>query len=157
MNIEDALKIAVSAHYGQKDKCGDPYILHPLWVMNQMETEDERVCAILHDVAEDTNVSLKMLREKGLNYVQAVALDLLTHKRGVPYLKYIANLSDNEIARKVKIADLAHNRDADRYCRALENGADEERMNKKQKLYNRAYLGLTRKLPKEWIEKGGAI
>ena len=61
MNIENAIIIAMKAHYGQKDKCGDPYILHPLWVMSRMYTEDEKVCAVLHEI--DNRPSFFLLKQ----------------------------------------------------------------------------------------------
>ena len=53
MNLEKAIKIAVEAHTGQLDKGGNPYILHPLRVMLSLETEEERIVGVLHDVVED--------------------------------------------------------------------------------------------------------
>lgn len=135
MDIETALSIAISAHHGQKDKCGDPYILHPLHVMDCVDTEDEKVVAVLHDVVEDTAISLDWLIGKGLNVVQAEALQLLTHEKGVPYKEYIKALSLNKIAKQVKIADLSHNTNPIRVDKAVSNGADREKMNIKLALY----------------------
>lgn len=139
MTIETAIKIAVCAHEGQVDKCGEPYILHPLFVMNRMETEDEKVVAVLHDVAEDTRVTENYLKELGISDLQLEAVRLLTHIKGVPYMDYIFDLSKNQIARKVKMADLSHNMDFDRYKKAIDNGADEERMKKKHQMYVQAF------------------
>ena len=50
MNLEKAIKIAVEAHTGQVDKGGNPYILHPLRVMLSLDTEEERIVGVLHDV-----------------------------------------------------------------------------------------------------------
>lgn len=139
MNIETALQIALNAHYGQTDKCGEPYILHPLYVMSRMDTEDGQVVAILHDVVEDTDITLSELISYGLTPLQAEALDLLTHRKGVPYMEYIDKLISNDVAREVKIADLQHNMDDDRFAKAVHNGCDKERMWKKRRIYEKAY------------------
>lgn len=56
--LDKAILIASTAHQGQMDKAGEPYILHPLRVMFTRRTETERICAVLHDVIEDTNITL---------------------------------------------------------------------------------------------------
>lgn len=144
MNIETAISIALSAHAGQKDKCGDPYILHPLHVMGCVDTEDEKVVAVLHDVVEDTAISLDWLIGKGLNVVQSEALQLLTHEKGVPYKEYVRALSGSAIAKKVKIADLGHNTNPRRVDKAVSNGMEREKMNTKLPLYWWALEFLTR-------------
>lgn len=111
--LEDALILAAEKHRGQHDKAGQPYILHPLRVMQNLgaATEHERMAALLHDVVEDCNVSLGDLR--ALNYPEEVvaAVDLLTKndegKRD--YQKAIERVAPNPIARRVKIADLTDN------------------------------------------------
>lgn len=142
MKIEDAIMIAIKAHQGQVDKCGVRYILHPLHVMKDMDTEDGMVCAILHDVVEDTSWTLDELKNKGLTEIQSKALDLLTHKKDIPDLEYIKHLSSNYIANRVKAADLRHNLDIGRMNAALENGADVNKMRRKRRLYIYAYYGL---------------
>ena len=92
-----------------------------------------------------------MLKNQGLTDIQAEAINLLTHKNGIPYMWYIAELSSNRIARKVKIADLEHNRMPDRQIRAIDNGADEKQMIKKQRLYTLAYMGLIKEADKYWF------
>lgn len=81
MDIESALAIAIQAHLGQKDKCGDPYILHPLFVMNRVETMNEKVVAVLHDVIEDCGVQLSLLKDLGLTEIQSEALNFLTKEK----------------------------------------------------------------------------
>lgn len=143
MDIETAISIALSAHAGQKDKCGEPYILHPLHVMNSVHTEDERVVAVLHDVVEDTAISLDWLIGKGLNMVQSEALLLLTHEKDIPYKDYIKQLSQNIVAKNVKVADLMHNMDYVRINKSLSSGADEEKIMRKQALYYWAFMFLS--------------
>lgn len=142
MDIETALSIALSAHHGQKDKCGDPYILHPLHVMDCVDTEDEKVVAVLHDVVEDTAISLDWLIGKGLNVVQSEALQLLTHEKDIPYKDYIKTLSQNKVAKNVKVADLMHNMDYVRINKSLSSGADKEKMMRKQTIYHWAFMFL---------------
>lgn len=76
--LNKAIIIAAQAHEGQLDKCGEPYILHPLRVMLKMHTEVERICAVLHDVVEDTNITLEDLRGEGFSEEIIGILDCLT-------------------------------------------------------------------------------
>ena len=64
-SLEDAILLATEAHRGQKDKAGVPYILHPLRVMLRMETEADRIVAVLHDVVEDSGVTVSDLQKAG--------------------------------------------------------------------------------------------
>ena len=65
MNFERAIEIAVSAHKGAVDKGGNPYILHPLTVMLSLETAEEKIVGVLHDVIEDTPWTFEALRNEG--------------------------------------------------------------------------------------------
>lgn len=112
-----AMQIAYRAHHGQTDRSGVPYVFHPFHLAEQMETEETTVAALLHDVAEDTELTLDDLREMGIPEWVLEALALLTHDPAVPYLEYVARLKDNEIARAVKLADLKHNSDLTRLNR----------------------------------------
>lgn len=109
-----AMKIAYEAHAGQVDKAGLPYINHPLHLAEQMETEDTCVVALLHDVVEDTPVTLEELRKSGFTETQLHAIKAMTHEKGVTYMDYIRELRNNEIAVVVKIADIRHNSDISR-------------------------------------------
>lgn len=120
-----AVKIAFAAHAGQYDQAGYPYFLHPYHLAEQMTDEDSTVVALLHDVIEDTDVTLEDLRLEGFSESILVALTLLTHKKGVPYLDYVDKIKDNPLARRVKIADLRHNTDTTR-------GADTPHFKKKR-------------------------
>ena len=112
-NTKKAINIAYNAHMGQIDKFGIPYIFHPIHLAESMETEEECIVAILHDVVEDTDVTFEIL-EKEFSSIVIEALKLLTHDKAVPYEEYILKLKDNPIAKKVKIADLKHNSDTTR-------------------------------------------
>lgn len=108
-----AMNIAYSAHMGQIDKSGIPYIFHPLHLAEFMDTEEECVVALLHDVVEDTNITMEQLEQEFSSAI-IEALKLLTHEKSVGYMKYIKNLKNNPLAKKVKLADLKHNSDQTR-------------------------------------------
>ncbi|WP_277283744.1 HD domain-containing protein [Sneathia sanguinegens] len=135
MNImnkyELALKIATEAHKGQVDKAGIPYINHPLTVASLVDTEEEKIVALLHDTIEDTNITEQDLLNYGFSNKIVKAVKLLTHNKNVPYMDYIAKIKDNELARKVKIADLTHNSDLSRLKEITEK--DKKRYEKYQK------------------------
>lgn len=108
-----AMKIAYDAHHGQVDKGGLPYIFHPLHLAEEMEDEVSCCAALLHDVAEDTSVTLEDLAKEFPPEVIAV-LELLTHREDVPYFDYVRSIRANPIAVKIKLADIAHNSDQSR-------------------------------------------
>ena len=108
-----AMNIAYNAHMNQFDKAGVPYIYHPIHLAEQMDTETECIVALLHDVVEDTEVTLEQL-EKDFSKEVIESIRLLTHGDDVNYMEYIKELSKNPIAKKVKIADLLHNSDETR-------------------------------------------
>lgn len=119
-----ALKIAFKAHEGQVDKAGMPYICHPLHLAGQMEDEAAVCAALLHDVAEDTDITVEQLEEAGFGGEIAGALRLLTHREGEPYMDYIRRIRGNRIARAVKLADLSHNGDLSRLDRVDEGALE---------------------------------
>jgi (p)ppGpp synthase/HD superfamily hydrolase len=122
--LEDAIALAVSAHRGQFDKAGQPYILHPLRLMLRLESDAERMTAVLHDVAEDTAVSLEKLA--GLGYPRAVldALERLTRRPTETYEEFIERVAEDPLARRVKLADLEDNMDVRRLSRVTEKDAE---------------------------------
>lgn len=128
---ELALKIATEAHKGQVDKAGIPYINHPLTVASLVDTEEEKIVALLHDTIEDTNITEQDLIDYGFPNEIVEAVKLLTHNKNVPYMDYVAKIKDNELARKVKIADLTHNSDLSRLKEITEK--DKKRYEKYQK------------------------
>jgi (p)ppGpp synthase/HD superfamily hydrolase len=107
--IEDAISIAAIAHRGMKDKSGAPYILHPLRMMMQVKSEEAKMAAVLHDVVEDTAISLEDLRQKGFSEAVLTAVDCLSRREGESYEEFIERVETNPIAREVKIADLEDN------------------------------------------------
>ena len=115
MNLERAIQIAVTAHFGTKDRGGKPYILHPINVMMRVEKEDEKIVAILHDVVEDTSWTFDLLRKEGFSEIIIEALESVTKRdENEDYDEFIKRSFNNEIARKVKIADLRENLDITR-------------------------------------------
>lgn len=113
-----AKRIATKAFEGKTDKGGDPYINHALRVdigVDKETTLDEctkwrcKIAALLHDVVEDTDVTLEDLKSKGFDDDVIEAVDLLTRQYGVSYISYVCNIEKNEIARIVKIHDLEDN------------------------------------------------
>ena len=108
-----AMLLAYNAHHGQLDKSGIPYIFHPIHLAEQMETEEECIVALLHDVVEDTNVTIEQL-ERFFSVSVVEAIKLLTHNESDEYMEYIKKIKDNSIAKKVKLADLNHNSDITR-------------------------------------------
>lgn len=109
-----ALKLCFEAHKDQTDKTGLPYVFHPFHLAEQMNDEYTTICALLHDVVEDTDYTIDDLKNMGFPIEVLEALKLLTHDPSVPYMDYVVALSDNEIAKSVKLADLRHNSDLTR-------------------------------------------
>ena len=132
MNIERAIQIAVAAHAGIKDKGGKPYILHPIKVMMRVETEEEQIVAILHDVVEDTDWTFDALRNEGFSETVIEALETVTKQsEDEDYEDFIKRSLWNDIGRKVKIADLRENLDVTRIGELSEK--DIKRINKYKK------------------------
>ena len=111
---KQALKLCFKAHEGQVDKSGLPYVHHPLHLAEQMDDEESTIVALLHDVVEDTDYTLKDLKEMGFGDAVIEAIDFMTHRPEVPYMDYVKEIAKNSIARKVKLADLNHNCDLTR-------------------------------------------
>ncbi len=108
-----AMRIAYAAHEGQFDLNGVPYIFHPYHVAEQM-TDEYTVCiALLHDVAEDTSVTIEELEREFPKEVTD-ALKLLTHSPSVDYFDYVRAIKSSPLAKAVKLADIAHNSDESR-------------------------------------------
>lgn len=125
-----ALCIAYRAHEGQRDKAGVPYIFHPFHLAEQMPDELTTCVALLHDVVEDTPLTLDDLAG---DFPPAItnALALLTHQPGTSYDDYIRALRDDPIAATVKRADLLHNSDESRLALCPINDAEKTRLRQK--------------------------
>ena len=133
--LDKAILIAAKAHEGQVDKGGQPYILHPLRVMFSRRSEAERICAVLHDVVEDTDISLDYLRDQGFSEEVLSALDALTRRYGETYDEYIGRIVKNKTAGHVKMCDLFDNMDLSRIKNPSD--ADRERVKKYRKAADR--------------------
>jgi (p)ppGpp synthase/HD superfamily hydrolase len=118
--LEKAISIALEAHKGQVDKAGNAYILHPLRIMFQMETEDEMIVAILHDVVEDTEITFDYLRDQGFSKRVLESLESLTRRAEESYSDYINRAGKDPIGIKIKQADLIDNMNLSRMKRITE-------------------------------------
>lgn len=110
-----ALLLAYQAHQGQFDPCGMPYVFHPFHLAEQMDDEAAVCVALLHDVVEDTPVTLEALAAQFPPEV-VEAVRCLTHGDDEDYEAYLARVKANPLALKVKRADLKHNMDETRHC-----------------------------------------
>lgn len=109
--LELALSIATKAHRGQFDKAGIDYIEHPIFVASQVDSEEEKAVALLHDVIEDSSVTAEELLNAGLSETVVTAVQILSKKKGQDYQTYLKTVKSNPLARAVKLADLKHNSD----------------------------------------------
>ncbi len=112
-----ARDVATRAHEGQTDKVGRPYIEHPAAVASRLTTVDEQVVGWLHDVVEDTDITLAELRSMGFTEEQVLAVDAVTKRRGEPLTDSIARVMADPLAPRVKRADVSHNADPYRLAR----------------------------------------
>jgi len=133
--IERAIKIAVDAHKGQKDKNGAPYILHLIRVMEKGENESEKICGVLHDIVEDTNWTFEQLEQEGFDAEIVDALKCITKEtQEEDYDHFIDRVKVNKTAIKVKLNDLQDNMNITRLHQITER--DMSRLNKYIKAYN---------------------
>ena len=128
---EKAYEIAKKVHLGQIDKAGEDYIKHPEKVASFVNSDEEKAVAYLHDVIEDTELTLEDLREYGFSEEVLEAVDVITKKKGQDYQTYLNSVKENKLARVVKLADLRHNSDLTRLINITEK--DIERKEKYQK------------------------
>lgn len=133
--LEHAITIALNAHAGQEDKADEPYIRHPLRVMQQMNTETGRIVAVLHDVVEDADYTLNDIEERFGGDVRS-AVDALTKRDHESYPDFIERATENPIARRVKLADIEDNMDVTRLDEVS------EAVWEKQKDYHDAWITL---------------
>ena len=109
--LEKAIAIAAEGHAGQVDKAGNPYVLHPLRVMLRLDTNEERIAGVLHDVVEDCGWSLDDLRVEGFSEPVIRAVEAVTKREGERYDDFVARAAADPIGRRVKLADLEDNCD----------------------------------------------
>ena len=133
MELHEQLKVAIDLantyHDGQVDKAGLPYILHPLHVMNN----EAKIVAILHDMIEDTVITVEDLISYGFDSNIVNAIVAITKVNGISYDDYLKRVKTNELARIVKLADLSHNMDMTRLPNPTKR--DYQRLEKYKKAY----------------------
>jgi (p)ppGpp synthase/HD superfamily hydrolase len=138
MNLARAISIAAVGFQDKFDKAGRPYILHCLRVMDKMETDEEKIVAILHDTIEDGVCTLNDLINEKFSQNVLFSLILLTHEKEDSYDDYIKKISTDSLATKVKLADLKDNSDITRLKGLTKK--DFDRMEK----YHRSYVYLSK-------------
>ena len=108
---DKALRIAIRAHKGQKDRSGKEYIMHPIRVSERCKTMPAKIVAILHDTIEDTEITPEILLSEGFpqNIVDAVLS--VTKLDGESYEDFVRRSEKNPIGKEVKLADLEDNMD----------------------------------------------
>lgn len=114
VSIEQAIAFAATKHMGQVDKANSPYILHPLRVMMNVSTIQQKIVAVLHDVLEDTNTTVDELYKLGCDNDIVEAILALTKLKGESRTEAAKRTLQNPIARVVKIADITDNMDLSR-------------------------------------------
>ncbi|HZK09441.1 MAG TPA: NUDIX domain-containing protein [Clostridia bacterium] len=107
--LEKAIDIALNAHAGQLDKSGQAYVLHPLRVMLSLSDETDRVCAVLHDVVEDSDITIGDLNDMGFSREVIDTINLLTRKEYESYEDYISRVLLSDRACRVKLMDIKDN------------------------------------------------
>lgn len=107
--VDDAIRIARTAHDGQVDKSGRPYIGHPLRVMGRVSGDHARMAAVLHDVVEDTSVTADDLLAAGCPPEVVKTVVALSHRDGETQEQYLARVLADPVAVVVKRADIADN------------------------------------------------
>jgi hypothetical protein len=131
--LEKAVALAVKAHAGQRDKSGEPYVFHPLRMMLRSQTFEEKLVSVLHDVIEDSDYTLKELRQEGCPEDVLIAIEHLSRRNDESYDEFIERALSNALARKVKIKDLEDNMNLLRY------GEIDEKISEKLAKYHRAW------------------
>lgn len=129
MTREKAIEIATKAHFGQKRKDGKDYITHPIAVAEIAERffwekfADEfdgrasevadkiYIVSVLHDVLEDTSVTLGEIAEHFSDHDVLRAIQSLTRKENQTYYDFIRDIviNGNLISNIVKFSDIKHN------------------------------------------------
>jgi (p)ppGpp synthase/HD superfamily hydrolase len=133
--LQKAIDLAHQAHAQQVDKGGQPYINHPLRVMAKMETLQEKIVAVLHDVVEDSDLTLEDLLVQGFPADIVDSIAALTKIAGEEYETYLQRVMENAIALRVKIADMTDNLDISRIPHPT--AKDWQRLNKYQQILPR--------------------
>jgi (p)ppGpp synthase/HD superfamily hydrolase len=113
-SLEEAIALAVQTHQNQTDRAGQPYILHPLRVMFRLDGDIEKIVGVLHDVVEDSDLTLADIRAMGYSEEIVAALDGVTRRDSETYAEFVERSRQNPISLRVKLADLEDNMDVRR-------------------------------------------
>ena len=144
-----ALELCRKLHAGQVDKCGQPYWIHPFTAAmsyffgyRDVKSISFAIVGLLHDIPEDTGMAVEALAQLiELTDEEIAALKLLTRQDGVSYDEYIDSIieSGNEIAINVKIDDLLHNMNSERFTEAdiIITDRDKSRIDKYKKAFDK--------------------
>jgi len=140
--IFKSLEIVTKVFSDKNDKGGFPYVIHLLKVYSGVSEYNEKVCALLHDIIEDTDVTYEDLKEVGYSDEIIDILKILTKIKGEDYQEYIKRIidSNNYHAMNIKLVDLRHNMDSGRIKNPTPN--DVLRITKRyepayEKIYNK--------------------
>lgn len=110
MRYQDALALAIEKHKGQFRRGGEPVITHLVAVANKFKDEKRSVVAVLHDIVEETDMSvISLWKDYNLDVKSCESISLLTRKKDQDYLEYILNIMEDKVATDVKIEDIKHN------------------------------------------------
>lgn len=132
--LDDAIQYAVLMHAGQTRRGGRPYIMHPMSVciklaeqlhlidvdleendkLNLLSVEHGLMTAIMHDLIEDTGVTIESLSELKVPQDVLVVLEILTKKEDVSYKDYIRKISESKsiLSTYIKVLDIFDNVDS---------------------------------------------
>jgi len=132
--LQLAEEIATKAHEGQVDKAGVAYINHPRTVSSYCNSIEGKIVGWLHDVVEDTDVTIADLRAQGFDEFLLEALDCVTKpKNGYNEDMYYERIKKNALAKEVKLADLKHNSDISRMPGGLSDEQYKKWLDRKEK------------------------
>ena len=113
-SVDEALALVAEKFRGLTDKDGEPYVMHCLRVMMDIEDPDARLVGLMHDLVEDTEVTLEDLRQRGFAESVVAAIDLVTHRSPDSYADYVVRLKSNSLAKQAKLSDLRDNASLER-------------------------------------------
>lgn len=112
--LQKAIDFATKTLQGINDCSGKPMIEHALCMVDRVDTQDEKIIAVLHDVVEEGGCSFQELKKEGFSQTVLEGVDVLTRRPNMKYFDYIDDISTNAMAARVKLAELAENKDQDR-------------------------------------------
>ena len=111
--VKKCKELATLYHGGQMrlrgDDTGKPYIIHPSRIASKFDDEILKSIAWLHDVLEDTLVTMDILKSKDIPPQVLFGIKCLTRGKDETYFDFIMRIKNNDLARPVKIADIEDN------------------------------------------------